>query len=268
MIMVAPTGARKTRADHAALPLAIEDTVNEAALCHAAGACALHAHVRDADNEHTLDAGLYRELIDAMQTQLPDMLVQITSEAVGRYTPREQVDCIQAVTPQMASMCLREITADFTDTGLAREFFTWCVDAEVHLQHILFSADELARFFEYRDEGVIPETHRCLLFVLGRYNENFQSSPEELDPFLDQDLAGYDWFTCAFGNHEQDCVMRAIEAGGHARVGFENNLFLPNGELAANTAELVSSLAARMQATGYSSASGASARSDLGVRSA
>jgi uncharacterized protein (DUF849 family) len=63
VIMVAPNGARKTRSDHSSLPVSIEDTVSEAALCRAVGASALHAHVRGANDEHVLDAGLYRELI-------------------------------------------------------------------------------------------------------------------------------------------------------------------------------------------------------------
>ena len=106
------------------------------------------------------------------------------------------------------------------------------------------------------------------MFVLGRYNENFQSDPAELDPFLQYDLAGFDWFTCAFGRREQDCVMRAIAAGGHARVGFENNLYLPDGELAPNTAALVSSLVESMHAQAIAPATGEQARQALGVRRA
>ena len=268
IVMVAPTGARKTRRDHGALPITIEDTITEAAACQAAGASVLHAHVRGPAEEHVLDAGLYRELIAEMTSRVPEMLVQITSEAVGRYSPREQIECLQAVRPRMASMCLREITADFSDSGPAREFFHWCVDAEVHVQHILFSAAELGHFFDYREQGVIPDTQRCLMFVLGRYNENLQSDPAELDPFLAFELDDFDWFTCAFGQREQDCVMRAIAAGGHARVGFENNLYLPDGELAAGTAALVYSLVESMRAQDRVPMTCEQARQALGVRRA
>ena len=268
IVMVAPTGARKTRRDHAALPLAIEETVAEAAICQAAGASVLHAHVRGEADEHVLDAGLYRELIAEMASRVPEMLVQITSEAVGRYSPRQQIDCLQSVEPRMTSMCLREISADFSDSGPAREFFHWCADADVHVQHIVFSAAELEHFFNYREQGVIPDSQRCLMFVLGRYNENFQSDPVELDPFLAFDLEGFDWFTCAFGRREQDCVMRAIAAGGHARVGFENNLYLPDGKLAPSTAALVSSLVETMRAQDRTPMTCEQARQVLGVRKA
>jgi len=268
VIMVAPNGARKTRRDHAALPVSIADTVAEAAQCHAAGASALHAHVRGQNDEHVLDVGLYRELLAEMSRQVPEMLIQITSEAVGIYTPAEQVACIQAVVPRMVSMCLREISSNFEQPEYARQFFEWCDENRVHVQHIVFSAEEFQHFLDYREQGVIPADHRCILFVLGRYNVNFQSEPVDLDPFLQYDLAGLDWFTCAFGSQEQQCVMAAINAGGHARIGFENNLYLPNGEIAANTAALVSSLVDSMATKSFLPASGSAARQLLGVRKA
>ena len=268
VIMVAPNGARKTRRDHAALPVSIADTVAEAAQCHASGASALHAHVRGDNDEHVLDAGLYRELLAEMSRQVPGMLIQITSEAVGIYAPAEQVACIQAVVPRMVSMCLREISSNFEQPEYARQFFEWCDENAVHVQHIVFSAEEFQHFLDYREQGVIPPEHRCVLFVLGRYNVNFQSEPADLQPFLQYDLAGLDWFTCAFGHQEQQCVMAAINAGGHARIGFENNLYLPNGEIAANTAALVSSLVDAMQEKGLLPASDSAARQLLGVRKA
>jgi uncharacterized protein (DUF849 family) len=266
--MVAPNGARKTHADHRALPVSIAATVDEAARCHAAGACALHAHVRGERDEHVLDAALYRELLQQLAAKVPEMLVQVTSEAVGIYTPAQQVECIRAVKPEMASMALREITFDFGDSEYARDFFAWCDENRVHVQHIVYSADELLRFLDYRAGGVIPAGHRCVLFVLGRYSVDFQSHPADLDPFLRHDLDGLDWFVCAFGHREQQCVLAAVNAGGHARIGFENNLYLPDGSLAENTAELVTSLVAALESRDCRPASGAAARQLLGVRSA
>ena len=266
IIMVAPNGARKTKRDHPTLPVSIIDTVEEAALCHAAGVAALHAHVRGEREEHVLDAGRYRELLAELAARVPAMLPQITSEAVGVYTPAEQVECIQALQPRMASMALREISADFSDPEQARRFFAWCSEHEVHIQHIVFSGEEFEQFLRYRDRGIVPAEHRCVLFVLGRYKVDFQSVPADLDPFLAHDLSGLDWFVCAFGHQEQQCAIRAIEAGGHARIGFENNLYLPNGELADNTAALVESLVETLAERGIRPADGEAARQRLGVR--
>ena len=268
IIMIAPNGARKTRRDHPALPVSIKETVDEAVLCHAGGATILHAHVRGEQDEHLLDAGLYQELIAEMKHQAPEMLVQITTEAVGVYTPVQQIECVQAVVPEMASVALKEMTSNFTDLQFAKRFYAWAIEAGVHIQHILFSDEELVQFLKLKQSGVIPASHRCVLFVLGRYAVDFQSYPTDLDPFLASDLTGLDWFVCAFGAKEQSCISAAIDHGGHARIGFENNLYLPGGDLAANTAELVSELAESITASDRSIATSEQARHLLGLRNA
>ena len=265
VVMAAPNGARKTRHDHPALPLSIADTVAEAGRCYAAGASALHAHVRGARGEHVLDPGLYRELLAEMAARVPGMLVQVTSEAVGVYTPEQQAACIRALAPRLASMALREISADYTRPDFAREFFAWCDANGVAIQHIVFSAEDLQRFIDYRERGIVPAGHRCLLLVLGRYRADFQSEPGDLDPFLQQDLGGLDWFVCAFGRREQECVLAAVRAGGHARIGFENNIHLPDGALADSTAQLVASLVDALPAVDGRAAGDDAARRVFGL---
>jgi len=268
IIMAAPNGARKTSNDHPALPVSIEQTVTEAVECYAAGASVLHAHVRGREDEHVLDAGLYQELIAEMQNRAPFMLVQITTEAVGRYTPQQQRDCVEAVVPEMTSVALREMTSDYKDLAFAKSFYHWACEAEIHVQHIVYDADELDKFLSLREDGVIPESQHCILFVLGRYAADFQSSPADLEPFLNDDLSQLDWFVCAFGAQEQASVCRAIQHGGHGRIGFENNLLLPNGNIASSSAELVTELAKAVTADGRAIATAQQSRQLLGVRSA
>jgi uncharacterized protein (DUF849 family) len=97
---------------------------------------------------------------------------------------------------------------------------------------------------------------------------DFQSSPADLEPFLSKDLTGLDWFVCAFGAQEQACVIAGIDLGGHARVGFENNLYLPDGNIASSSAELVTELAKSIKAGGRPVASADQARQLLGIRRA
>ena len=55
-------------------------------------------------------------------------------------------------------------------------------------------------------------------------------------------------------------------SGGHARVGFENNLYLPNGEVADSTSALISSLVGSLHDAGDQPASSEQAAQLLGVR--
>ena len=266
MIMAAPNGARKTKDDHPALPVDIAQTVAEARACYEQGACALHAHVRDSDLKHTLDAGLYRELLKELQHQVPKMLIQITTEAVGIYTPGQQAECVKALQPEMCSVAIREMAGEDKSLSHAQGFYHWCQENRVHVQHILFDQNDLMRFFNLREQGVIPAEHNCVLYVLGRYTANLQSTPADIQPFIetmkDEPLT---WFVCAFGHQEQDCMLASVNAGGHARIGFENNLYAADGNVAESTASQIANMVQRLTESGRVAATADQARKLLNI---
>ena len=82
-IMVAPNGARRTRADHPALPITPEEIAATARACQAAGAGAIHAHVRDDAGRHVLDAPLYRRLIGLVGEAAPGMAIPWASRSAN-----------------------------------------------------------------------------------------------------------------------------------------------------------------------------------------
>lgn len=239
--MVAPNGARRTRADHPALPVTVREIVDTAKRCFEAGAGGLHAHVRDGEGRHVLDAGLYRELIAEMKLAVPEMLVQITTEAVGRYLPQEQRALVREVMPQAVSAALREIISD-DDFASAGRFYNQCWEAGISLQHILYLPDEIAVLKNLIARGTIPASGLQLLFVLGRYTTSQESAPDDADPFVDalkECRLDADWAVCAFGRRETDCLAKAFELGGKVRVGFENSFFNRDGSRALDNAERV-----------------------------
>jgi len=252
LIMVAPNGARRTKADHPALPVSIAETVATAKACFEAGAGALHAHVRDARGAHVLDAGLYRELLAEMRTAVPGMLAQITTEAVGRYSPEEQRALVREVIPDAVSIAIREMIPG-DDVDPASAFYSWLFARGCAVQHIVYDPDDLDRFFDFTAAGVFPGHAHQLLFVLGRYALDQQSVPADLDPFLVKltDRRGdlvLDWAVCAFGHRETDCLVEAVRRGGKVRIGFENSLWNRDGRLASDNAERVVDLVAALKA--------------------
>ena len=57
LITVAPTGAETAKADVPDLPTTLEELVETAVRCEAAGAAMIHLHIRDAEHQPTLDLG-------------------------------------------------------------------------------------------------------------------------------------------------------------------------------------------------------------------
>jgi 3-keto-5-aminohexanoate cleavage enzyme len=271
VIAVAPTGARKTKTDHPRLPISPSEIVAEAEACLAAGVSMIHLHVRDADDQHTLDPDIYRVAIDTVQGAVGDALVvQMTTEAVGRYSAGEQINAVQAVTPEAVSIALREIVPDTASEDRASAFFHWLNERQVLAQFILYAPEEVATYIGLCERGVISGREHSVLFVLGRYTTDQQSSPSDLDPFVERYTelqVGVPWMVCAFGKQEAECMAAAIEMGGHARVGFENNQLRRDGSDAAGNADAVADAAGAARALGRPIANAATARDVLGGRS-
>lgn len=249
MVAVAPNGARKTTADHPALPITPAELARTAATCRAAGASMIHLHVRDRDGRHTLDVDAYRAAIAAVRAEVgQDMVIQATSEAVGLYQPAEQMAMVRELRPEAVSLAVREILPDAAAEPAAGAFLGWLHRERILPQYILYSAEDVARFADLAARGIVPGERHLLLFVLGRYSKDQQSLPADLLPFLaarePETAAGKDWSICAFGRQEAACALTAAALGGHVRVGFENNLLLPDGRVAPDNAALVAGVAA------------------------
>ncbi len=119
-IMVAPNGARKGPADHPNLPITIEATVKDALECQAAGAQAIHLHVRDDQGKHSLDASRYLAATEAVRKAAgPDFPIQITTEAVGMFKPHEQIAVVKAVKPEAVSIATKELIPDASEEAAA-----------------------------------------------------------------------------------------------------------------------------------------------------
>jgi 3-keto-5-aminohexanoate cleavage enzyme len=251
MIMVAPNGARRTKLDHPALPLTSREIADEARACAAAGATAIHLHVRDEHGGHTLDVDRYSDAIAAVrQVTGSDLVIQISTESVGRFSVREQIDCVRSLRPPAVSIALREILGEPDAWYEAIEFLHWLAGQSISVQIILYDAGDLDQLIQLVESRTIP-LPPLMLFVLGRYRSDQQSSPDDLMPFLL--LRGKrDWpfAVCAFGRREAECMVRAAQHGGHVRVGFENNLDLPDGTPATSNAELVRAVSRQLAADG------------------
>jgi len=266
ILAVAPNGARKTKADHPAMPVTAEDCARAAAACREAGAAMVHLHVRDPDGKHSLDADAYADAIAAVRRETGDgMIIQMTTEAVGIYRPEEQMAAVRAVRPEAVSMAIRELCPDEDAIGAFADFLSWLKNESISPQFILYSPEDCERFADLRRRGVVPYERPFVLNVLGRYAPDQQSVPANLLPFLQAsgDLV-LDWAICAFGPRECACALTAAALGGHARVGFENNIRLADGSVAPDNAALVGQVAAGAALLGRRLADADRARTHLG----
>lgn len=265
IIANAPNGATRGKADHPALPMTAAELARNAAEVLEAGAAMVHIHVRDTAGRHLLDADAYAEATAAIRVAVGDrLIVQITSEAAGRYQAAEQMAVVRAVRPEAVSVALREIIPDAAAEPDAADFFSWARRERVMLQVILYDGADVTRYRALKARGVLGEGEDFPLFVLGRYAVGQVSRPADLLPFLDAAEGAIPlWSLCAFGMGEAGCALVGAGLGGHVRIGFENSLWMPDGRLANDNATQIARVTALAPLIGRRPASADEARAML-----
>jgi uncharacterized protein (DUF849 family) len=264
-IAVAPNGGRKTKADHPNLPLTAAELAETAVGCAEAGAAMIHIHVRKKDGSHLLDADAYREVMSAIRSRIgDDLVVQITSEALGMYAPPEQITVVKETRPEAVSLALRELVPDASFEAAFADLLIWMAQERVLPQIILYDPLEAVLLADMQKRGLIPWRTIPVLFVLGRYTAGQTSQPTDLLPFLATGIPRFEhWSVCAFGRHEAACVSAGALLGGNVRVGFENNTWLPDGTTASANEDLVFAAAQTIRSANYKLESGPTLRERL-----
>ncbi|WND02679.1 3-keto-5-aminohexanoate cleavage protein [Temperatibacter marinus] len=221
IIMAAPNGARRQKADHPLIPLSIPEIVRVAEEVNEAGCSMLHLHIRDHKGLHSLDPDIYNEALKAIRVILKDHLIlQVTTEAVGQYSKDEQVAVIKSLKPEAVSLALRELCPDDADEKDFAELNRWMQKENVFPQYILYDENDYQRFIGMRNRGLLARANPFVLFVIGRH-QNDQQDQCLYEQAKKTDLP---WTMCGFGAREQKIVGFAAEHSGHVRVGFENNI--------------------------------------------
>ena len=211
----------------------------------------LHLHVRDKALRHSLDPELYLAAIAEIRRQAgAQLIIQITTEAVGKFKPEEQIESVKQTQPEAVSLAIRELIPDHTFESAAAKFLLWLYQERIAPQWILYDQDDIEKFKSFCTRGLIPDELVHVLLVIGRYDETQQSDSAELERLIPHVDPNWLWSVCAFGSEESQCMKRAVVLGGHCRVGFENNLEVADGRQAASNTELVEATAQAIKASG------------------
>jgi len=254
LIMVAPNGARRTKADHSALPITPDELAQTAVECRAAGAAAIHLHDRDKQERHSLDVGRCVEAVKAVKAATPEMAIQVTTEAAGICKVDDQEHLLSEFRPAFASISIAEILRDGEERGI--RILRSAIGAGTRIQYILYSQDDIRTLARLRRQIRDDDREPSTLLVAGRYGVVDHATVDivyGLHRVLHAE--GLDaegrWMTCAFGRGELSCLEAAISLGSHARVGYENAIVDSKGKLVGNNAERVSQVADLVQAAGH-----------------
>lgn len=227
MIQAALNGTR-TRVEHAAIPLTPAEQATEAHASAAAGASAIHVHVRDEHGNESLEAADVAKTIDAIRDACPHIPIGIGTGAWIIPDLRHRLSVIRSWTtlPDFASVNLHEAGAAHVielllERGVGVEAGIWNAPAAVSLIKSGLADDCLRILLE-------PAEASCSA------RANLLQMEEVLigvtSPRLLHGLGHCAWHL----------IELAAKRRYDTRTGFEDTLRLPDGTLARSNAELVS----------------------------
>ncbi len=283
---VTGSGATQDRSPH--VPRSPEEIAASAIDAAKAGAAIVHCHVRDPETgapSRRLD--LYREVTDRIRDAEVDVVLNLTAGMGGDITfgSTEAPLPLNAAGTDMAgaaervahvAQCLPEICtldcgtmnfaeADYVMTntpGMLRAMGAMMTELGVKPEIEAFDTGHLWFAKELVKEGVLEApalVQLCMGVPWG--------APDDLNTFMAMvNNVPEDWTFSAFslGRNQMAYAAAAVLAGGHVRVGLEDNLWLEKGVLATN-AQLVERAVGIVEGMGARVLGPAEVREKLGL---
>ena len=297
IISCAVTGAIHVPTMSPHLPITPEEIAEEAIAAAEAGASIIHIHVRNPETgEPVTDLNLFRQVATRIHEE-SDAIVQPTTGGAPTMAPEERVRVVPELEPEMASCNMGSINFGLYPLLEKYEAFEhdWESEYLEGTRDLIFrnSFKDLETILPVFDEhGTKPELE-CydvghlynakhmvergyiepplhIQFVLGIHGgigadtENLTHMFQIAEKLFGDD---YSFSVIGAGRNEFPRAAQAVDMGGHARVGLEDNLFLGPGELAESNADLVKKVVRLTQElTGRGIATPAETREFLGLK--
>ena len=279
IITAALTGAATMRNQNPAVPHTPEEFAAEAYKCWKAGAAMVHVHARDDSGMATHDHGRIKATHDAIKDLCPDLIVNLSSAVGAGCTAEQRISQIVAVKPEMASLNTNTMNFSIMDRKTGKIFIDYV------FENTFSMLQDFGRAME--ENGVKPEIEcydmggldNTLIiaqqgFFTDPMNFNFVwgvagGQAFRADAFIAMMNAlppKANFTTCGVGTDEFPCIMQSCLLGGHMRVGLEDNIRMPNGDLAKGSYELVEVAVSIANALGRPVATPAEARLIMGIR--
>ena len=285
IITCAVTGNLTRPEQHPGLPITPEQIATASLEAAQAGAAAVHIHVRDPETGRpSMDVALYREVIERIRAVDDALIINLTTGPGGRFIPSDddpriaapgttllppekRVEHILELRPDICSLDLNTMNSGGdvvinTPKNVTR-MANVIREAGVKPELEIFDSGDLHLARDLIQSGVLDGPGLWTIVMGVKYG--FAATPETLLYARDLRPAGSVWSAFGIGRFEFPIVAQAWLAGGHVRVGLEDNIYIEKGVLAESNAALVARAREIVGLLGGEVASSREARGMLGL---
>ena len=274
IITVATTGAWPTKANNPNVPMTPEEISEDVYACWKAGAAIAHLHMRDDEGHGTMDKEKFRKTVELLRANHPDcdiILNMTTSGDIHADDTTRQIH-LKELRPEMGSYDCGSMnwlhTSLFLNPPafleeLGKNMQEWGVKPEIEA----FDPGMIANAAYYLKKGVLKAPLH-FQFCMGCAG-GIAATIEDLvfmRSTLEKVAPGSTWSAFGVGKGTMEIMYSAIAAGGHIRVGMEDNVMYTKGQLAESNMQLIARARRVIEGYGYEVATSDEARQILGLK--
>jgi 3-keto-5-aminohexanoate cleavage enzyme len=277
IVTCAVSGAVANKQQCPGIPYTPEEYAKEVRRARDAGASMVHIHARTPDGAPTVEPKHYRAITQAVLAEAPDIIVNYSTGWVG-LPMAERVGHITELRPEVGALNMGSM--NYAKYSPKRKDFVFNFVFQNSFEDIIFLLERM------NEAGVKPE---CECFDVGHV--------ESVGPLVDlgvlappiqfslihgvlggigataRNLAhmagvvpvGSTWGVISVSREQWAMAGAAAALGGNVRVGFEDNFYLPSGEMASSNGELVEAAASIIRLQGRRVAEPSVARAILSL---
>jgi 3-keto-5-aminohexanoate cleavage enzyme len=251
IINLAPTGMVPTKELTPHVPVSVDEILADVERCRAHGAAIVHVHARDADGRPSHRAEDFAPIVAGIRAIDRELVVCVTCS--GRFAPdlesRAEVLSLEGdAKPDMASLTLgsnnfarqASVNAPETIRGLAERMRERGIMPELEV----FEPGMVAYGRHLVEQGLIEGP--CYVNVLLGNPGTSRLSPGSLAAFLAEMPDDWTWAAAGIGRHQLPANAMAMAAGGHVRVGLEDNIWWDHARTTPATNEQLVQRVARL----------------------
>jgi 3-keto-5-aminohexanoate cleavage enzyme len=275
IITAALTGVLATRQQSPYIPYTPDEIAAEARRSVDAGAAIVHIHARQDNGMPAFDVETYARIDAAVKEQCADVIINYSTGAIG-IDRETRIHHIRALQPDMAALNMgsmnyaiysRKAKAFYHDHVFANpfkdiQFFLEAMNAAgTRPEMECFDTGHINNARPLMDLGILqpPYQFSLIMGVLGGIPASTKNLLHQVEQLPENSF----WQVIGIGAKQWSLAAAALSMGGNVRVGLEDNLYLPDGELSKSNGESVAQAAALARLVGLQPASAAEAREIL-----
>jgi uncharacterized protein (DUF849 family) len=272
------SGAIANREQCPAIPYTPEEYAAEARRIVDEGGVHIHIHARKPDGTPSYEIEDFQAITDAIRGEVGDAAIINYSTGTIGVPVAKRIEYLRACRPEVAALNMGSM--NYAKYSKSRKQFVFSMvfenpfaeiielleamnELNIKPEHECFDIGHVGSLAPLIDMGVLktPLHVDCVMGVVG----GIPPTARNLAAMVDNIPESSHWGVIGISRDQWMLASAALTLGGSIRVGLEDNLYLPNGEMAKSNGELIAKARQMTEDMGRRPATVAEARAMLSI---